>query len=127
MRAEAPSHPAHDSEIVVSGVSFWIRRDLALARRLEQQFGPLVDLSARLLSYRVTTDEIVSLYDLVLRGVPGRPERAGIEAHVFEVGVQRSLEPVTKLVLALFIGAESAAKIGQREAGREEPDARPQS
>lgn len=117
---------AHDTAIVVDGDTYWVRRDFDLIKRLEQAFGPLVEIEQRLRRFAFTVDDLVRMLALVLRAQASRPPDDVVRDHVVVDGVREVCDQMAILVMQLFAGhkrasawlaAEAKAQAGSDDAG----------
>lgn len=118
-------HTAHDSEVPVGKWRLWVRRDLDLWRRIEQRFGALDPLEARLRTCALTLAELTDLYQIALARQSEKFSADAIGDHIVKVGITQASLPMQMLVLALGFGNEKAAEAfgdPYAEDGDEEPD-----
>ncbi len=100
---------AHAARIDVCGKSWRVRRELELALRLEERFGALGPLLARLRAGDVPIAGLADLLEEILAGQDGAPVAAELRAWVFEQGSLTAIDACLAVVASLFVGAETAA------------------
>lgn len=118
-------HTAHDSEIRLGRWRLWVRRDLDLWRRIEQAFGALDPLEARLRACALTLDELTTLYRIALARQGQAVTDAAIGENIVRVGLVEASLPLQMLVMALGLGNVKCAELfadPYAEPGDEEPD-----
>lgn len=109
---------AHDTQLDVGGDLYWVRRDFDLIRRVEQAFGPLADLDAKLRRCGLTGDELVRLMGIALKDQASRPPDEDLREHVAEAGIREASDQLALLVLHLFSGHKRAVAWLEAEAKR---------
>jgi len=112
-------NPAHDTRLEIGGDLYWVRRDFDLMRRIEQAFGPLTELDAKLRVCALTGDDLVRLTSIALKAQASRPPDDDIREHVLEVGVRDASDQLALLVLHLFSGHKRAVAWLEAEAKRD--------
>ena len=106
--AAAP-RPEYDAEIEICGAVFVFRRGLGLMRRIEQRFGALYPLAARLDQFGATASELSGIIDEMTRGADDRPSRADVERWLFRVGVLGIQKQIAKILYEMTIGSDKLA------------------
>lgn len=94
------------STLPLNGEALQVKREFIMAARIEERFGPLRPLIARLGDGNMSMTEIADLYEIALASRDNPPAREAIEAHIIKAGVAGALAPLAELVSALFIGHE---------------------
>lgn len=113
-------HPSYDSRISITdedgdAAVFWVRRDFDLMRRIEQAFGALSELDLKLRRHALLAEQLVELYDIVLKAHESRPPADEIQSHVFQAGVPRCCDDLAVVVIYLFAGHRQAVAWIQAE------------
>lgn len=110
---------AHDTRIEVGGDLYWVRRDFDLIRRVEQAFGPLGELDAKLRRRGLTAEDLVRLFGIALKAQASRPDDDEVRAHVVDAGISEASDQLAVLMLHLFAGHRRTIKWLEAEAKRE--------
>lgn len=97
------------------GERWFVKRSMALLKRLEQAFGPIDPLSRRLDSGHVTSIELVLAYHLLLHGEAHAPSRQDIEAWIGEQGIHKPSRAISGQVFSLIMGNEELARMAAAE------------
>lgn len=95
----------YDAEVTVCGDVVFLRRSMALMRRLEQRFGPLPTLFRSLNAADVTQQMLTGIYEELVRGMDGAPSVPTIAAWVWEEGSYRCATDLARLIGELTVGA----------------------
>ena len=106
------------STVEIDGRELQVRREFAIAARIEERFGPLAALIERMQKLHLTLREIADLYEIALAGHDNPPDRDVIERHVMKSGAARACAPLVNLVSALFLGEERFEAMRRREEAR---------
>lgn len=122
---------AHDTRIEIGGDVYWVRREFDLIRRVEQAFGPLGELDAKLRRHALTAEDMVKLYGIALKAQVSRPSDDDVRAHIVDVGIREVSEQLAMLIVHLFAGHRRTVKWLEAEArkveGEEADDPPPQA
>lgn len=99
-----------------------MRRELELALRLEERFGALGPLVARLRASDVPIAGLADLLEEILHGQNGAPAAGALRDWIFEEGSLTAADACLAVVASLFVGAETAAAVqADAEEGEGEP------
>lgn len=116
---------AYDLPVKCCGETFHVRRTLDLLRRVEQAFGPVYQLSFKLRTSAITTEELASLLYTLLKDERDAPKPTQIREWLFAAGVPHVAAALAPEVLTLIAGNDAVASHARRKAepreGGEEP------
>jgi len=120
-------HAAHASKITVGGQEYRVRRTFALICRIEERFGPIIELGKRLENAALTGREQVDLYKALLADCEDPPSDAALEDHLIRQGLIQVIAEVHPIVTSFFVGEDRFMKrVAEQAAGNgRAPDQRP--
>lgn len=113
---------AHASRITVCGRAWRVRRELELAQRIEERFGAIAPLLARLRGADVPIAGLAALLAEILSGQQGAPKESELAQLIFEEGCLVAVEACQEVVASLLTGAETLAAL---DAGDDAPPGEP--
>lgn len=111
----------HELSVAVCGREFWVRRELALLRRLEQEVGAMGAFCRRLEAEAVPIDDIVRVVLVLLKGQTGAPLRSELDLWLFGGGgVRQVARHLAMSLYTLVLSDDEVRELERRQAGIEQ-------
>ena len=111
---------AYDLEVPCAFGTVAVPRTLALVKRIEQSFGPIGQLSAKLEHYGLPLAQLAFLVSELHADLPasdGPPSRKENEEWLFREGIHKASKALAAEVMTLVMGNEVLAKVIARKRG----------
>lgn len=111
---------AYDLEVPCAFGTVMVPRTLALVKRIEQSFGPIGHLSAKLEHYGLPLSQLAFLISELHADLPqsdGPPTRKENEEWLFRDGIHKPSKALAAEVMTLVMGNEVLAKVIARKKG----------
>ena len=116
----------YDAQLDVCGEIYFLRRTMAMLRRVEQRFGPLTTLFRALEASNATQSTICDLYLELIRGADDMPDKAKVAAWVYEQGSWACCRALALFVANMAVGSAQLRALEDRKmAAVEESGANP--